>query len=149
MTASAILPNFPVRRITGQPPAIHLLLLITRIYVCRSIEVSPWGKDTLHDSVRAKTTVGIGELTVKLAKYYKVTKTNISEAITLTLLLRSVGAAMFGFAGDKWGRKWPMVANMIILGLLQNLQPVPGCSKFVRSLHGWSVSLPLFVTGSS
>jgi hypothetical protein len=26
---------------------------------------------------------------------------------------------MFGFAGDKWGRKWPMVANMIILGLLQ------------------------------
>jgi hypothetical protein len=57
--------------------------------------------------------------TVKLAKYYKVTKTDISEAITLTLLLRSVGAAMFGFAGDKWGRKWPMVANMIILGLLQ------------------------------
>ncbi|THW43303.1 carboxylic acid transport protein [Aureobasidium pullulans] len=57
--------------------------------------------------------------TVKLSKYYKVTKTDISEAITLTLLLRSVGAAMFGFAGDKYGRKWPMVANMIILGLLQ------------------------------
>ncbi|KAI5270994.1 carboxylic acid transport protein [Aureobasidium subglaciale] len=57
--------------------------------------------------------------TVKLSKYYGVTKTDISEAITLTLLLRSVGAAAFGFAGDKWGRKWPMVANMIILGLLQ------------------------------
>lgn len=26
---------------------------------------------------------------------------------------------MFGLAGDKWGRKWPMVANMIILGVLQ------------------------------
>ncbi|KAF1952972.1 carboxylic acid transport protein-like protein [Byssothecium circinans] len=57
--------------------------------------------------------------TTKLAKYYKRTNTDITTAITLTLLLRSVGAAIFGFAGDKWGRKWPMVANMIILGLLQ------------------------------
>jgi putative sialic acid transporter len=57
--------------------------------------------------------------TVKLAAYYKETKTNITTAITLTLLLRSVGAAFFGLAGDKFGRKWPMVINMIILGLLQ------------------------------
>lgn len=55
----------------------------------------------------------------KLADYYGTSKTNISTAITLTLLLRSVGAALFGLAGDKWGRKWPMVANMIILGVLQ------------------------------
>ncbi|KAM7187169.1 Major facilitator superfamily domain containing protein [Naviculisporaceae sp. PSN 640] len=55
----------------------------------------------------------------KLADYYGTSKTSISTAITLTLLLRSVGAALFGLAGDKWGRKWPMVANMIILGLLQ------------------------------
>jgi hypothetical protein len=46
--------------------------------------------------------------TVKISKYYKVSKTDVSEAITFTLLLRSVGAAIFGFAGDKWGRKWPM-----------------------------------------
>lgn len=57
--------------------------------------------------------------TKKLADYYGRSKTDITTAITLTLLLRSVGAAMFGLAGDKWGRKWPMVANMIILGLLQ------------------------------
>ncbi|KZZ97433.1 carboxylic acid transport protein [Moelleriella libera RCEF 2490] len=57
--------------------------------------------------------------TAKLAKYYGRSKTDITTAITLTLLLRSVGAAAFGLAGDKWGRKWPMVANMIILGLLQ------------------------------
>ncbi|KAK3297408.1 major facilitator superfamily domain-containing protein [Chaetomium fimeti] len=56
---------------------------------------------------------------VKLAEYYNTSKTNISTAITLTLLLRSVGAAMFGLAGDKWGRKWPMVVNMIVLGVLQ------------------------------
>ena len=57
--------------------------------------------------------------TVKLAKYYDTTKTNITTAITLTLLLRSIGAALFGLAGDKFGRKWPMVINMIVLGLLQ------------------------------
>lgn len=57
--------------------------------------------------------------TTKLAKYYHRTNTDITTAITLTLLLRSVGAACFGLAGDKYGRKWPMVANMIILGLLQ------------------------------
>ncbi|KIX10498.1 uncharacterized protein Z518_01581 [Rhinocladiella mackenziei CBS 650.93] len=57
--------------------------------------------------------------TVKLAKYYDTTKTNVTTAITLTLLLRSVGAAFFGLAGDKFGRKWPMIVNMVILGLLQ------------------------------
>lgn len=57
--------------------------------------------------------------TVKLHKYYGKEKSDVTTAITLTLLLRSVGAAFFGLAGDKWGRKWPMVANMIILGLLQ------------------------------
>ncbi|WEW55351.1 hypothetical protein PRK78_000781 [Emydomyces testavorans] len=57
--------------------------------------------------------------TVKLSKYYHRSKTSITTAITLTLLLRSVGAAIFGMAGDRWGRKWPMVFNMIVLGLLQ------------------------------
>ncbi|RYO79200.1 hypothetical protein DL766_009424 [Monosporascus sp. MC13-8B] len=57
--------------------------------------------------------------TTKLAAYYSTSKTEITTAITLTLLLRSVGAAIFGLLGDRFGRKWPMVANMIILGLLQ------------------------------
>ncbi len=54
--------------------------------------------------------------TVKLSKYYDTSKTAITTAITLTLLLRSVGAAVFGLLGDRYGRKWPMVANLIILG---------------------------------
>lgn len=57
--------------------------------------------------------------TTKLADYYQTTNTQVSTAITLTLLLRSVGAAFFGLAGDQFGRKWPMVINMLILGLLQ------------------------------
>lgn len=57
--------------------------------------------------------------TKKLADYYGRSKTDITTAITLTLLLCSVGAALFGIAGDKYGRKWPMVANLIVLGVLQ------------------------------
>ncbi|KAI9847608.1 MAG: hypothetical protein M1837_002182 [Sclerophora amabilis] len=57
--------------------------------------------------------------TVKLAAYYEQSNTSISTAITLTLLLRSIGAAFFGLAGDRFGRKWPMVVNMVVLGILQ------------------------------
>ncbi|KAJ8113811.1 hypothetical protein ONZ43_g5064 [Nemania bipapillata] len=57
--------------------------------------------------------------TVKLSKYYDTSKTAITTAITLTLLLRSVGAAIFGLLGDRYGRKWPMVINLIVLGALQ------------------------------
>jgi SHS family lactate transporter-like MFS transporter len=32
---------------------------------------------------------------------------------------RSVGAIIFGLAGDLYGRKWPMVINLIIIGVLQ------------------------------
>lgn len=56
--------------------------------------------------------------TTKLAAYYEQSNTSITTAITLTLLLRSVGAAFFGGLGDKFGRKWPMVVNMWILGTL-------------------------------
>jgi MFS family permease len=57
--------------------------------------------------------------TKKLSDYYDRSKTDVTTAITLTLLLRSVGAAFFGLAGDRYGRKWPMVVNMIVLGVLQ------------------------------
>jgi MFS family permease len=76
---------------------------------------------------------------VKLSQYYKTSITDVSTAITLTLLLRSVGAAFFGLAGDRWGRKWPMVFNMIVLGVLQIATNY--CATFsqflgVRSLFG-------------
>ena len=55
----------------------------------------------------------------RLSSFYGVSKTDISTAITLTLLLRSAGAVIFGIASDYYGRKWPMVINMFIIGALQ------------------------------
>ena len=95
-----------------QDPVRLLLLLSAREWLFFLVGFSAWTADAFDFHA-------LSIQTVKLSAYYGVSKTTITTAITLTLMLRSVGAAIFGLAGDKWGRKWPMVSNMIILGLLQ------------------------------
>ncbi|KAI5813219.1 major facilitator superfamily domain-containing protein [Pyronema omphalodes] len=55
----------------------------------------------------------------RLAVYFNHEREAISISITLTLLFRSVGAAIFGIAGDLYGRKWPMIVNLLIIAALQ------------------------------
>jgi SHS family lactate transporter-like MFS transporter len=42
-----------------------------------------------------------------------------TQAITLTLLFRSVGAVLFGVFSDRFGRKWPLVFNLILVAILE------------------------------
>ncbi|KAK0521493.1 hypothetical protein OC835_006868 [Tilletia horrida] len=42
----------------------------------------------------------------------------VTTSITLTLLFRSLGAVIFGILSDRYGRKWPLVANLIIVAAL-------------------------------
>ncbi|KAH9480892.1 Carboxylic acid transporter protein-like protein [Psilocybe cubensis] len=44
---------------------------------------------------------------------------DITTAITLTLLFRSVGAAIFGILSDRYGRKWPLIWNLILVAILE------------------------------
>lgn len=44
---------------------------------------------------------------------------DITWGITLVLMLRSVGAVIFGLAGDKWGRKWPFIINCVLFIVLE------------------------------
>ncbi|KAG5652225.1 hypothetical protein H0H81_005767 [Sphagnurus paluster] len=44
---------------------------------------------------------------------------DITTAITLTLLFRTVGAIIFGVLSDRFGRKWPLVANLVLISVLQ------------------------------
>ncbi|RPD62679.1 MFS general substrate transporter [Lentinus tigrinus ALCF2SS1-7] len=44
---------------------------------------------------------------------------DITTAITLTLLFRSVGAVVFGIISDRYGRKWPLVANLLLVAILE------------------------------
>jgi len=43
----------------------------------------------------------------------------ITTAITLTLLFRSLGAVIFGILSDRYGRKWPLVYNLILVAVLE------------------------------
>jgi MFS transporter, SHS family, lactate transporter len=43
----------------------------------------------------------------------------ITWGITLVLMLRSVGSAIFGVAADRYGRKWPSIVNNVLFIVLE------------------------------
>jgi MFS transporter, SHS family, lactate transporter len=52
-----------------------------------------------------------------LAKVFQVQQSKVSEANTTSLLSRSIGAAIFGIASDQYGRKIPLLVNLVLLGV--------------------------------
>ena len=44
---------------------------------------------------------------------------HITTAITLTLLFRSLGALIFGVLADRFGRKWTLVCNLILVAIFE------------------------------
>ncbi|QKX59782.1 uncharacterized protein TRUGW13939_06924 [Talaromyces rugulosus] len=54
-----------------------------------------------------------------LAKYFDKENSDITWGITLVLMLRSVGAIIFGILSDRYGRKWPFVANNVLFIVLE------------------------------
>ncbi|CCH43459.1 Carboxylic acid transporter protein [Wickerhamomyces ciferrii] len=44
---------------------------------------------------------------------------DVTWGITLVLMLRSVGAVIFGYLGDRYGRKFPYILNMLLIVVLQ------------------------------
>lgn len=57
--------------------------------------------------------------TSRIAKSLDRSVADISWGITLVLMLRSVGAIVFGYWGDRYGRKWPYIINLSLLIVLQ------------------------------
>lgn len=59
-------------------------------------------------------------LTVEpLAEDFGKTNKDITWGITLVLMLRSVGAIIFGIASDRYGRKWPFIINNLLFIVLE------------------------------
>lgn len=53
-----------------------------------------------------------------IAKFLDVEQSKISEVNTYTLLSRSVGAIIFGVLSDQYGRKIPLLIDLVCLGVL-------------------------------
>ncbi|TDL17206.1 MFS general substrate transporter [Rickenella mellea] len=73
------------------------------------------------------------------AAFHKEEASSITTSITLTLLFRPLGAVIFGILSDRYGRKWPLVINLGLCGVLQvGTGFVQTFSQFlaVRSLFG-------------
>ncbi|KAJ5729782.1 uncharacterized protein N7483_004290 [Penicillium malachiteum] len=54
-----------------------------------------------------------------LAESFNKSTTDITWGITLVLMLRSVGSIIFGIAADRYGRKWPFIAALILFIILE------------------------------
>lgn len=50
-----------------------------------------------------------------LAEQFDVDPSSITTAITLTLLFRSLGAVIIGLCADRYGRKWTLVFNCLLI----------------------------------
>lgn len=85
----------------------------------------------------------IVSLTIKeLANHFDISSADVTQALTLSLLFRPFGALIFGLLGDRYGRKWPLVANMLFLAVFEILTVfVKGFVPFlvVRSLFGTTI----------
>lgn len=54
-----------------------------------------------------------------IAENLNVSTKDVTWGITLVLMFRTVGAAIFGAMGDTLGRKWPFIFNMLLLMAIQ------------------------------
>ena len=57
--------------------------------------------------------------TALLAKDFDKSIKDITWGITLVLMFRPIGALGFGYFGDKYGRKWPLVVNLLCVCVLE------------------------------
>ena len=74
-----------------------------------------------------------------LAADFNTTVVNITVAITLTLALRPIGALIFGWFGDRYGRRIPLMVDIALYSLIELLTAFsPNLTTFLilRALFG-------------
>jgi SHS family lactate transporter-like MFS transporter len=99
--------------IANAPNPFHALALLnTQQWLFFLVAFLAWSWDAF-DFFTVSLTVP------ELAEEFGKTNTDITWGITLVLMLRSVGAIIFGIAADRWGRKWPFVVNNILFIILE------------------------------
>jgi SHS family lactate transporter-like MFS transporter len=87
-----------------------------------------------------------------LARQFHVNKTELVLTITATLAMRPVGAVIFGLLADRYGRRRPLMANVIFFSVIELLCGfAPNYTTFLvlRTIYGigmggeWGVGVSL------
>jgi MFS transporter, SHS family, lactate transporter len=74
-----------------------------------------------------------------IAKEFHRPISDIAYTITLTLAMRPVGALLFGWMADRYGRRMPLLIDVVfysIVEVLSGLAPSYGWFLFLRALYG-------------
>ena len=74
-----------------------------------------------------------------VAKEFKVEKTAVTYAIFLTLAFRPVGAFLFGWLGDRYGRRIPLLIDVVfysVMELLSGFAPTLTAFLVLRAIFG-------------
>jgi SHS family lactate transporter-like MFS transporter len=93
-----------------------------------------------------------------IAKAFGKTRPEIALAITMTLAMRPAGAIIFGLMADRFGRRIPLMINVVfyaIISVLCGLAPSYGVFMLLRMLFGigmggeWGVGASLALESAS
>src|SRR5450759_5254996 len=93
-----------------------------------------------------------------VARTFGKSRPQIALAITLTLVMRPVGAVVFGMMADRFGRRIPLMMNVIfyaVVSVLCGLAPTYGVFIGLRMLFGvgmggeWGVGASLALESAS
>ncbi|OKL58436.1 hypothetical protein UA08_06131 [Talaromyces atroroseus] len=81
----------------------------------------------------------------ELSVAFDAANSAVSWAITITLMMRPIGAFIFGTCCDRYGRRWPMIVNLVCLMVLEMASGFcTSLSQFlgVRALYGVAMGGP-------
>jgi SHS family lactate transporter-like MFS transporter len=76
-----------------------------------------------------------------IAQEFHRTKAQVAFSLTLTLMFRPVGALVFGLMADRFGRRWPMIVDLIFYSGIEV------ATGFARSFTAFLILRALFGIG--